>query len=242
MSSAYQRFLVTASAFAFKRPRSPLWAVIFILGGLIFAGIPNARAAFVTTNEAGMDGVYSQPSFGSDTIDIRFNPTVTLSNGSLLTINDSAGLNTLFSFNDATASNVISIYFVDSINWCGGFNTAIVGCASIGGNDIVVESAFAAGGFGTELLSHEVGHSLGLGHTLFFAAANLMSASLNGNTTLTSSQVTTILASMYIQMDGSFRFIQITPVLVTPLPPAGIMFVSAILVLFGVQRRKKLGV
>ena len=84
MSSAYQRLLVTASAVASKRSRSPHWVLVFILGGLVFAGIPNARAAFVTTNEAGLDSVFSQGSFGSNDIDIRFNPTVTFSNGSLL--------------------------------------------------------------------------------------------------------------------------------------------------------------
>lgn len=204
----------------------------------MFAGIPNARAALVTTNEAGMDAVYSQSSFGTTPVDIRFNPTVTFANSDLLDITTSAELDTLFAFNGATASNVVSMYFVDILDFCGGFNTSIVGCASVGGNDIAVESAFAAGGFGTELLAHELGHNLGLGHVM---SPNLMTGSLNGNTTLINPQVTIVLGSSLIQFDGPSRFVEITPVLLTavPLPPAGIMFVSAILVLFGIHRRKK---
>ena len=131
------------------------------------------------------------------------------------------------------------MYFVDTLDWCNGFNTSIVGCANLGGNDIVVESEAAFGVFGTELLSHEIGHSLDLSHVIF---DNLMTGVLNGITTLTETQVATILGSSLIQMDGSFRFVRVTPVLVTPLPPAAIMFVSAILVLFGVHRRKKMRV
>lgn len=237
MSSANQRLLVSAIVIGSKRPRFPLWGLAFVLGALMFAGIPNARAAFVTTNEAGVDAVYSQSSFGSTPVDIFFSPTVSLSNGSLLNINDSAGLDTLFSFNDATATNVVSIYFVDTVNWCGSFNTSIVGCANLGGNDIVVESAAAFGTFGTELIAHELGHSLGLDHV---TGDNLMNAVLNGSTTLTSLQVADLLGSSLIQMNGSGRFVDVRPVLVTPLPSAGILFVSAILVLFGVNYRKKL--
>ena len=239
MSSVYQRLLVTAIALASMRPRSPLWLLVFTVGGLLFAGIPNARAAFVTTQEVGVDGVYSQSSFGMDTVDIVFNPTLTLSNGDLLNIDNESRLTTLFAFNDATASNVVSIYFVDTLDWCDGFNTSIVGCASLGGNDIVVESEAAFGVFGTELIAHEIGHSLNLDHVI---VANLMTNVLNGNIILTPEQVVALLGSFRIQMDNSGLFVEVTPVLVTPLPPAGIMFVSAILVLLGFQRRKISGV
>ncbi|MCZ6771457.1 MAG: hypothetical protein O7G83_05665, partial [Proteobacteria bacterium] len=80
MSSVYQRLLVTASAIASKLLQSPLWALAVILGGLIFAGIPNARAAVVTADGAALTAVFSQPSFNGNNIQIRFNPTVTIAN------------------------------------------------------------------------------------------------------------------------------------------------------------------
>lgn len=236
MSTAWHRFPTTARALSSNRPQSHLWIFVLVLAGLLFAAIPNARAAFVTTNEAGVNGVFSQPSFGSTPIDIRFNPTVIVDNADLLNINTSARLNTLFGLNFGTPSNVISLYFVDTIDFCDGFNTAIVGCATVGGNDIVVESAFAAGVFGTLLIAHEIGHNFSLGHLGF---ANLMTGSISGSTTLNSSQVSTILASSKIQLDGGSRFAAVTPVMVTPLPPAGILFVSAILGLLGIARRRK---
>ncbi len=225
-------------AVSFKRLKFPPRIFLFILGGLLFAGIPDARAAFVTTQEAGLDGVFSQASFNGNGIDIRFLPTVTFSNSDLLNITTEAGIDALFAFNDGSASNIISMYFVDTLDFCSSSIPAIVGCATLGGNDIAVESVFAASGSGTELLAHEIGHSLNLDHV---AGNNLMAAAINGFTTLTEAQVATILGNIdLIQMDSSeLRFIEIRPVLVTPLPPAGIMFVSAIVVLVGACRRKK---
>jgi len=239
MLSIYRRLLVTATAVSSKRRRSSLWVLVFILGGLLFAGVPEARAAFVTTNETGLDGVYSQPSFGANTIDIRFMPTVTFSNGDLLNITTEAGIDALFAFNDGPASNIISMYFVDTLDFCSSFNASIVGCSTLGGNDIAVESVFAASGSGTELLAHEIGHSLNLDHV---TGNNLMAAAINGFTTLTEAQVAIIFGNPLnpiIQTDAFGRFVEIRPVLVTPLPPAGIMFVSAIVVLAGAYRRKK---
>lgn len=236
MGSACQRFLVTAVKAVSRRPRFSLWISALVLGGLFFSGIPTARAAFVTIDEAGLDDVYSQSSFGLNTVDIRINPTVSFSNGDLLTIDTEDRLNTLFAFNDAGAADIVSIYFVDTLDWCDGFNTSIVGCADVGGNDFVVESAFAASGFGTELIAHELGHSLDLDHVIF---ENLMTDVINGNTTLTESQANTVLASDLIQFDGPFRFVELRPVLVTPLPAAGILFVSAILMFAGFRFRKK---
>lgn len=239
MSSLHQQRPATAKETCFRRLRSSLWGFVFVLGVLMFTGIPNAGAAVVTTNEIGVDGVYSQPNFGSTDVDILFNSAITFENGSLLNITTEAQLNALFAFNDTFATDVISIYFVDTLDWCDGFSTAIIGCAVLGGNDIVVESEAALGTFGTELIAHEIGHSLGLDHVAF---ANLMTASLNENTDLTPGQVSDILNSSFIQFGASGQFVEVTPVLVTPLPPALLMFVSALLVLFGVHRRKKVSV
>ncbi len=242
MSLVYQRLLVTASAIASKLLQSPLWVFVFILGGLTLIGIPNAKAAFVTTNEAGLDSVFSQSSFGSNTIDIRFNPTVTIENANLLNIDSNNKLNTLFNSN-STASNIISIFYVDNLSACGSISPSFIGCADFPGNKIVVESSAAADGvFGTTLLGHEIGHNLNLDHV---NGNNLMNAFASASSNLTPAQVMAILTSFLIQFDddGTTRFIQITPVLVTPLvtplPPAGIMFVSALIALFGIGRRKK---
>jgi hypothetical protein len=235
MSSFNQESVTAVKAINTKCSRLSLWGLVFIVGALMFAGIPNARAAFVTTNETGLDGVFSQPSFGSTPVDIRFSPIESINASELLKINDPTALSTLFALNNSMPSNVVSIYFVDEINYCGGsFNTFIVGCGSINGNDIVVESSSATGAFGIKLLGHELGHNLGLGHV---AGSNLMS-NLDNSTLLTASQVASFLGSALLQMDGSSQYIEIRPVLVAPLPPAVLMFVSALLVLFGVYRKK----
>ena len=103
------------------------------------------------------------------------------------------------------------MFFIDTLDWCGFSSPSIVGCANRPGNDIVVESAFAAGGNGTELNAHELGHNLGLEHETF---PNLMTSSINGNTTLTADQIATILASDLIQSDADGKFILITPIAV----------------------------
>lgn len=238
MSPARQRLPTTARAVSYKRSQSFLWIYVLVLAGLLFAAIPNARAAFVTTNEAGVDDVFSQSEFGSTPVDIFYNPTTSVANSDLLNINSQLRLDTLFGLNDTTSADVISLYFVDTISWCGigSPNPSIVGCATLGGNDIVVESAFAGGGFGIELLAHEIGHSLDLEHVMF---ANLMRGFLDGNTDLNPNQVTDILDSPKTQTAGASRFVEVSPILVTPLPPAVILFVSAILGFLGILHRRK---
>jgi hypothetical protein len=230
--------------------RSIAWACL--LGAAFVGGA--ADAATVTTNEAGLDLVYSQQSFldAGAPIDIRYDPVQTIINPNLLKINDSVGLSSLFS-SAMSSSPTVNMFFVDTIDWCGTTNSAIVGCALVGGNDIVVESGFAAGSHGTEVMAHELGHNLGLEHT---DGSGLMGPKINGNTTLSADEVATILLSQLVQTDASGdRFIEIAPILISatvisgdpeipvaavaaPLPPGLVLFVSGLGLMFGRLRRR----
>ena len=176
----------------------------------------HAEAAFVTTNEAAMDGIFSQLSFGNRPVDIMFNPTIVHNDANLLNINTPAKLNSLFAL--FGPSPTVFAYFVDTVDECGGFNVGFVGCGSTPGNDFVVESVFASGALGAELMAHELGHNLNLGHTP--SVGNLMDPTINGNTSLTQNQVDTILSSPLVQgAVGTAEFIKITQVLITGTPP-----------------------
>lgn len=181
----------------------------FLYIGLI-ALTANANAALITLNEAGLDAVFSQASFGSDIVDIRIGAATEIVAPDLLDITSNAEISSLFSMHQGSLLDV-NFYFVDTISACGGINPAIVGCGETPGNDFVVESIFAAGSYGAELLAHELGHNLGLGH---MSGANLMNSALNNSTALIASQVATILASSLVQSDQSGYFININPVLV----------------------------
>ena len=191
--------------------------LLCLLGGSAWAG-------FVTTNEKDLDAIFSQSAFRTP-IDVRFNPTVTMSRPDLLTINTEQQLNTLFDLGDNIPT--IDIFFVDAINECGGdLSPLIIGCGDLSGNKIVVKSSFAAGVFGAALMGHELGHNLGLGH-VDFPPANLMNPTLNGSIALTTSQPNTILGSPDVQIGpGGAHFILITPFAIVP-EPATMLFALA---------------
>jgi len=168
------------------------------------------QAAFITTNEAALDSIFSQTNFGNMPIDIRIGAATELVFPSLLDITTDAEITSLFGMHVGLAS-VVNFYFVDTIDACGGVNPAIVGCGELPGNDFVVESTFAAGGFGGELLAHELGHNLGLGH---LNGNFLMNPFLNGFIDLTVGEVATIHNSPLVKTDGQRFWIDINPVLI----------------------------
>lgn len=190
--------------------------LLLTLGLLI---VSQSKAAIITVNESGLDDIFSQTSFGAIPIDIRIGATSEIIFPSLLDITTDAEVAQLFNLH-VGAFNVVNFYFIDSISACGGtINVNIVGCGEFPGNDFVVESNFAAGIYGNELLAHELGHNLGLGHT----SGGLMNPSLNNSTTLTSGQVSSLRNSPLVQTNGQEYWIDINPVLIvaaasTPIP------------------------
>ncbi len=191
-------------------------------------------AAYVTTNEAELDVVFAQAD-----IDIRFNQITTIYDASLLDIDTEAKRVALWNSAPFSAPGV-NMFFVDSVDYCGGYNVSIVGCGSYPGNVVAVESSTAAGGYGAELLAHELGHNLGLGH---LSGDNLMDPYLNGYTDLTASQIATILASPLIQFDGSQAYLEINPILIAsavPLPGAFWLMLSALSAMGFAGRKRRL--
>jgi len=220
--------------FSSYSPRhSPRRLVLLAVAATLMAtGISAASswAAIVSLKEPEMDAIFGQASFGANPIDVRYLPTITLVDASLLNIDTSSKLFSLFGqFNSST---IHYAYFVDTISWCGGPIPGAVGCASVPGNDFVVTSSFAASANGAELLAHELAHNLSLPHDGAPNNDNLMDPSINSNTTLTMAQASTILSRPSVQTDVSGRFIQIQPVLVvaTLVPEPSTMLLSLALI------------
>lgn len=193
-------------------------------------------ATTVTTQEAGVDAIYSSAPFGADPIDMDYAPTITVNGiANIQSFADWISVTT----NPVPVGDTINIWYVDTIDWCGGFNTAIVGCALIGGQLSVVEEAFAASGFGTELIAHEFGHNLALDHV---AVPNLMTGFLNGNVTLTGAQAATVQANSKVQGVAPNRFVDIQPISIAAIPePSAFLLlglVGAVLVACRIVRLK----
>jgi hypothetical protein len=211
----------------------------------------SAQAAFVTTNEVGLDNIYSQASFGANIIDIRIGAVTQLVRPDLLNLTTGAGIIDIFSQHTG-AANIVNFFFVDTISFCGGgFNVNYIGCGQIGVGNFVVESLWAAdnavqaGGFtfGEQLLAHELGHNLGLGHR---AGDFLMNPFINGFGDLNGAEVATILSSNLVQTDfNGARFITINPVWVvaeatrTVPEPSTLLLALSALTVVGTQRRRR---
>lgn len=221
--------------------QSALALLILLMGGM---ALP---AATITTNEAELDAIFSQASFGPNPIDIRFTPAVVISDADLLTIDDAPELISLFSQSPSVAPTV-NMFFVNGIEWCGFHDHGIIGCAVVGGNDMVVEAGFAASPLGAELIAHELAHNLGLDHVESTVGGNLLNPIINGDTTLWNAstapaggtdQISTLLASPLLQSDSSGWFVEITPVSVTATPEPGGMVALLGLTVSGLIARRR---
>jgi hypothetical protein len=221
------------------------WRVLAV-AALAATAAAGAQAGYITTNEAGMDAIYSQSSFGSDTVDIRFDAPRTIFSLDLATID--AGDFGLLQGKIINPYPVVSMFFVDSVNDCGGSGGAFIGCSSLTGNIVAVDSSWAAnahGAYGAWLLAHELGHNLGLDHVFPDNGSNLMNQTVSTNFgILTSAQVETILGSGLIQTtDSGQRFIEIAPIAVlasVPEVPTSLMLSSGLaLAVLGARRPRR---
>jgi len=210
-----------------------------VAGSLALASLP-ALAGYVTKNESAMDAIFAQANFGANTIDIRYNATVTLNNAALMNIDTSAEFWSLGSL-VAVPRNTVLAFFVDKISWCGGPGGSIIGCGEMPGDVFAVDSGWAASStYGAPLIAHELGHNLGLNH--LSDSSNLMNPYITGNSFLSTSQVATILGSSLVQIDtNGHRYISITPVAVVPEPETAMMFAVGLLALAGRLARRSRG-
>lgn len=231
---------------AARRVRATLRA-FFV--SLLTVGSGLVSAGFVTTTfESGLDDIFSQTSFGARPIDIRFNAALTVVANNLLTIDSDAEFDALSALRGGLTSNIVSVFFVDSIPFCGGPGGNIIGCGATPGNVIALKSTSAANAsIGANLLAHELGHNLGLDHV---SGNNLMNAtissfSLTAGSFLNPDQVARIfetlpstggtLRNSIIQRDVSGGyFISITPFAVVAVVPEPETWLMMVLGLFGI--------
>lgn len=210
-------------------------ATLILLAGLAIPSV--GGAVTVTIDEAALDtldAVYSQPAFGAEPIDVRVAPVRTVVSPELARVGDRSVEQAIFDL-AATFSPGIGLVFVESIDWCSGYDTDVVGCALRGAPGLFVESDFAAGPFGAEMIAHEIGHNLGL----FHSDAGLMTTMLDGDRTLEISEALTVLASGLVGEDASGRFIDIVPVRIAPIPlpaTAPLLTLGALALVFARRR------
>jgi hypothetical protein len=157
----------------FKYLAAPICLTLFALAGS--ASVVNVRPIQVCNNAGANCGDAAQQLFqAADTkiwaqagIGIFFLPWTSVNNTALQNINSAADLNTLFADPSADPNaNVISMWFVTSINFCGVAGGAF-GCANTPGNRIAIDDdtfSFNGGVGRIDTLAHEIGHSLGLQH------------------------------------------------------------------------------
>ncbi len=166
-------------------------------------------AAVVTIDEAGLESVFYQASFGTSPIDIRLSPVEKVVAPDLLKITTKRESHALL-YDMATGTSAINIYFVDELDYCGGYNVRIVGCGAIRNPGVIVESDFAESIYGTELLAHEMSHNLGV----VAHEPGLLSAALDGDLALTAVQAAKILTSPLVQSDPLGLFLTVNPILI----------------------------
>ena len=196
-----------------------------------------ADAAVITTQEAGLDAIFSQAAFADDPIDIRFTPSTTIVAPDLIAIDSPEDFEQLWLAAPNPVTNV-NLYYVDEINWCGELGDNIAGCGTRGGYLVTVDSFWAASPYGAELIAHEIGHNLGLEHT---AGTGLMGPALNSDTMLSAAELAIVRNSPLIQSDLSGDFVSVTPVLLraTAVPEPASYLALSVIVVGGVVRGQR---
>jgi len=206
-----------------------------------------AQAAFVTEHEARLDEIFSQASF-TNAIDIRYGSIVEHVAPDLLTVDNGTEFNALVNADLGLADWTLPLFFIDTIAWCNTSPTSAKGCANSSG--AILESVTAGGSVGDELVAHEIGHVLGLGHPDPTSMdpdntpENLMNGTVRNNLTevLVATQVSDIFTSNYVLGDMTNGFyINLAPVLVVaaasvPVPGALVLMLGT-LVPLGAMRR-----
>ncbi len=220
-------------------------AARLLLAALAIFALPSAsEAAAIAIDQPGMEAIFSQASFGSTPISIRFNAPRFIVAPQLLDIKDQADLKALEDLAPDPAPTV-DAFFVNQVDACGFPEPTpaglFAGCAQLPGHVFVEESASAALSPAT-LMGHELGHNLDLPHD-FFSGTNLMSPFFPHGPDLTDQQVAAILQSPLIQTDSTgVRFIQITPIAIVANPePATLLLFGTALGALCILRLKKHG-
>ena len=205
--------------------------------GLALCGAGAASAGFITTNESGLDAIFSQAGFSGKTIDTRFNAGLTVADTALLSIDTDTEFDSLFNLSvySGRSSQIMNMFFVDAINFCGSAGS-FIGCGSTPGNLLVLSSSFAArADLGANLGAHELGHNLGLDH-VDGSGTNLMNPSISSNFSLDAAQIQAILASSLVQTAANGqRFLSITPIAIVASVPEPQTWAMLGLGLFGVM-------
>jgi Metallo-peptidase family M12B Reprolysin-like len=202
-----------------------------------------AKAGAITIDEAGVNAIFSQESFGDTPVSVRFNPPETIVAPQYLVINTLADLQGLYSL-VPNPFPTIAAFFVDTIRACGQVDVSDdgsdYGCAQLPGNFQVLNSKKAVE-FPAKLMAHELGHNFGLEHT----SLGLMTSRLEfGGTELFEDQVEEILESPLVQIDANGqRFIQVQPIAIvgTPEPSTLLLLSSGLGAMLSIKKKKSPG-
>ncbi len=144
---------------------------------LVTLALPSAvvEGASVVLDVPGTDAIFSQASFGSTPIYIRFDASRVIVAPNLLVIKSEADLSALYKLAPDPAP-IVDAFFVDTLDACANVeplvNGIFAGCAQLPGH-LFVEETDLAKEAPAALMGHELGHNLNLQHDLF-SAANLM--------------------------------------------------------------------
>lgn len=202
-----------------------------------------AKAGAITIDEAGVNEIFSQASFGDMPVSVRFNAPETIVAPQYLVINTLADLQGLYNL-VPNPFPTIAAFFVDTIRACDQVDVSQdgsdYGCAQLPGNFQVLNSAKAVE-FPAKLMAHKLGHNFGLEHT----SLGLMTSHLEfGGTELFEDQVEQILESPLVQIDANGqRFIQVQPIAIvgTPEPSTLLLLGSGLGAMLTIAKKRASG-